>query len=95
MDWSELSSFLQEIRVFLEKSKCGDKRDAIVDSLIEKCEFYISTSINLRFNDEVDKGVSGSGSCGTYLNMTTTPKKTIVVDHGGKLIISLLFQRTL
>lgn len=94
MDWSELSAFLQEIRVFLEKSKCGDKRDAIVDSLIEKCEFYISTSINLRFSDEVDKGV-GSGSCGTYLNMTTTPNKTIVVDHGGNLINTLLILRSL
>lgn len=78
MDWDGLSVFLEDIRVFLEQSKC-DKRDAKVDSLIDKCEFYISTSINLKFNDEVDKGTGG-----TYLNMLTTPNKAIAIEHTGK-----------
>lgn len=73
MDWDGLCEFLQEIRRFLEAAK-SDKRDLIaktpLDSLIDKCEFYISTTIKLGFNDEVDLGKGG-----TYLNMT--PKMQI------------------
>lgn len=62
MDWEGLSAFLNEIKVFLVQSNI-EKKDAAVDSLIDKCEFYISTSIKLNFNDEVDN------NNGTYLNM--------------------------
>lgn len=60
MDWEGLSSFLQEIKLFLEKVD-----EPRVD-LIEKCEFYISTAINQEIRDEVDKGRHH----GTYLDMT-------------------------
>lgn len=75
-----MCGFLQEIRVFLEKSRSNSPRDVIVESLIEKCEFFLSTSaISLRFKDEVDYGKGG-----TYLNMANTTNSKITLDQDGK-----------
>lgn len=83
MDWDGLCGFLQEIRVFLEKSRSDSPRDVIVESLIEKCEFFLSTSaISLRFKDEVDYGKGG-----TYLNMANTNNAKNTPDQGGKSVV--------
>lgn len=62
MDWDGLSLFLQEIRLFLKQST---NKTNEVEGMIEKCEFYISATLNLKFADEVDLPAEST----TYLNM--------------------------
>lgn len=86
MDWDGLSAFLQEIKLFLEKSRSGKQQEGIVSGLIEQCEFFISTTTSLRFNDEVDNGLKGGT---TYLNMAgSTPNKRVILDTEGKINLS-------
>lgn len=89
MDWDGLCDFLREIKVFLEKTK-RDKRDAVVvESLIEKCEFYLSTTPNLRFNDDqVDNGNNGNA----YLNMASSTKIMVMDVQGISINIHTLDQ---
>lgn len=88
MDWEGLSSFLQEIRLFLKQSNGGGDKPNEVESLIEKCEFYISTTIKLQFNDEVD---TTTGSA-TYLNMTNNAPVEQHPNGGGESRLIELIQ---
>lgn len=94
MDWDGLAVFLQEIRAYLVNSlgHPGVQRDSTVDNLIDKCEFYISTTLHLRLQDEVDNNNTG----GTYLNMATKSGNKggggglRLEINKGKLLIKLL-----
>ena len=91
MDWDGLCAFLREVKEFLETSRASEAAakggNSAVDSLLDKCEFYLSTletpptTTNhhvQRFPDEVD--TKGGYSSSTYLNMDPNTRRRILLD---------------